>query len=211
MSASSFESLEALVARLPFHLDDTAAVNECFVRWFNAPTKRDRIVVDLWTYCFIRRYFLVKFIQESSVGPADLEELVDRTYQKIERSGRQIKRPERYASWVSVVCKNTFLNYLRDHRRAVSLDAERAPQLIAETPQPSYDAGFVRQAVEGAIKRLPAYLQECVRLRFVEGLTYEEIHDRTGHPLPRIRSYVNKALKRFREDALLIAYLKSEE
>jgi RNA polymerase sigma factor (sigma-70 family) len=211
MSTSSFESLEALVARLPFHLDDTGSINTCYARWFDSPSKRDRLTIDLWTYCFIRRYFLIKFVQESTVGPADFEELVDRTFRKVEQSAGQIKRPERYASWVSVVCKNTFLNYLRDFRRAVSLDADRSPQLVAETPQPFSDVGIVRQAVQEAIGRLPDYLQECVRLRFIEGLSYAEINDRTGYPLPRIRSYINKAMKRFREDSLLIAYLNVDE
>ena len=209
--STSFESLEGLVARLPFHLDDTASVNKCYVRWLDSPTRRDRLTIDLWTYCFIRRYFLIKFVQEAVIGPADFEELVDRTYRKVEQSAGQINRPERYASWVSVVCKNTFLNYIRDSRRAVSLDSSGGPQLVAETPQPFSDGGIVRQAVHEAIDRLPTYLQECVRLRFIEGLTYAEINDQTGYPLPRIRSYINKAVKRFRKDALLIAYLKADE
>lgn len=211
MSSSSLESLEALAARLPFHLDDTAAVNTCYARWFDSPSKNDRLTIDLWTYCFVRRYFLVKLAQESAVGPAEFEELVDRTFRKVEHAAGQIKRPERYASWVSVVCKNTFLNHLRDHRRAVPLDAGQGPQLVAETPQRFNDVGFARQAIHEAIDRLPDYLQECVRLRFIDGLTYREINERTGHPLPRIRSYVNKAMKRFREDAVLLEYLKVDE
>lgn len=211
MSLTSFASLDALVAKLPFHLDDTAAVNACYVRWFETGAERDRVIVDLWTYCFIRRYFLVKFIQEANVGPAELEELIDRTFRKIERSGEQIRRPERYASWVSVVCKNTFLNFLRDYRRSISLDAQKGPQLVAESVRTSYDAGVVRQAVAAAIGRLPKYLQECAHLRFVEGLTYEEMHEQTGQPLPRIRSYVNKALKRLRTDSILVEYMKGEE
>lgn len=211
MSSSPFESLDALAARLPFHLDDIDAVNDYFVRWFNAPSEKDRVVIDLWTYCFTRRYFLIKLLQESSMGPTDFDELVDRTFLKIEGSVGRIKRPAHYANWVSVVCKNTFLNYLRDRRHAVSLTEDPDSHMAAEPTQTYGDAGFTRIAIHRAINRLPKYLRECVRLRFIEGLTYEEISDRTGFPLPRIRSYINKAMKRFRDDDRLLAYLHAEE
>ena len=211
MSTSSFESLDALASKLPFHLDDVDAVNDCFVRWFKTPSDEDRIVIDLWTYCFIRRYFLIKVVQESTMGPTDFDELVDRTFLKIEASVGRVKRPAHYANWVSVVCKNTFLNYLRDRRLAVSLYENPESQVAAEPARPYRDVGYTRLAVHRAIDRLPRYLRECVRLRFIEGLTYEEISERTGFPLPRIRSYINKAMKRFREDDRLLAYLRAEE
>lgn len=211
MSASSFESLDALIARLPFHIDDADAVNAYYVRWLQEPSDEDRYVIDLWTYCFIRRYFLIKLVQETSMGPADFDDLVDRTFRKVETSEDRIRRPGHYASWVSVVCKNTFLNYLRDRKHSVSLEEESVVQVAAE-PAPTYvDAGYVRLALHRAIERLPRYLRECVRLRFVEGLSYEEISAKTGFPLPRIRSYVNKAMKRFRQDERLLSYLKTEE
>lgn len=210
MSRSAFESLDALAASLPFHLDDIASANEAFVRWRESGSDTDRRVVQLWTYCFIRRYFLVKFVQETAYSPADLDALIDTTFRKVERSASGIKKPSRYASWVSVVCKNTFLNYLRGRRRAVSLDEAGAPQLAGEPPGVYHDISIAREAVLRAIDRLPPYLQECVRCRFIEGLTYEEIAQRTGYPLPRIRSYINKAVKRFREDEELLAFFDRE-
>ena len=211
MSASSFETLDGLIAKLPFHLDDVDSVNACFARWSQSPTDDDRYLIDLWTYCFIRRYFLIKLVQESSMGAADFDELVDRTFLKIESSLRRLKRPDHYGNWVSVICKNTFLNYLRDRRHAVSLEDRPITPVAAEPAHEYTDAGHARMVVHRAIDRLPNYLQECVRLRFVEGLNYDEISARTGFPLPRIRSYINKAVKRFRDDDRLRAYLMGDE
>lgn len=211
MSASSFETLDGLIAKLPFHLDDVDSVNACYVRWSQVPTDDDRYLIDLWTYCFIRRYFLIKLVQESTMGAADFDELVDRTFVKIDSSVRRLKRPDHYGNWVSVICKNTFLNYLRDRRHAVSLEDRPITRVAAEPAQEYTDAGHARMAVHRAIDRLPRYLQECVRLRFIDGLNYEEISARTGFPLPRIRSYINKAVKRFRDDDRLLAYLTGDE
>lgn len=211
MSASSFETLDALIAKLPFHVDDVEAVNDCYVRWLRAPTKKDRYIIDLWTYCFTRRYFLMKVVAESAMGPAEFDEMVDRTFLKIEASVGRIKRPGRYANWVSVVCKNTFLNHLRDRKHAVPLDESPALSIAAEPTRVYGEVGHMRVAVHRAIDRLPKYLRDCVRLRFIDGLSYEEISARTGYPLPRIRSYINKAMKRFRDDDRLLAYLNAEE
>ncbi len=211
MPGSPFEALDALASRLPFHLEDTDAANAAFVRWRSSGSDADRRIVQLWTYCFIRRYYTVKFVQDSGSGAADLDELIDKTFLKAEESSSEIKTPDRYTAWVSVICKNNYLNYLRSRKPALSLDAEGGPELVAEKPAVYDDVGLARDAVRKAIERLPAYLQECATLRFVDGLSYEEMSERTGHPLPRIRSYVNKAVARFRSDETLLAYLRRED
>jgi len=208
MPHSSFESLDAVAASLPFHVDDVHAVNDTYCRWRTARKPTDQRVVQLWTYCFIRRYFLVKFVHETTYRASDLDELIDKTFRKVERSESQVKEPSRYASWVSVVCKNTFRNYLRRRRHAVSLEETSMPPLVAEMPTSYHDVGFAHQALDRAISRLPNYLQACVRLRFLEGLSYQEISDRTDQPLPNIRAYIYKAIRRLRDDDELLSYFE---
>lgn len=210
MAKTAFESLDALASRLPFHIDDMESANAAFKRWLESGSESDHRVVQLWTYCFIRRYYLVKFLQDSSYGASDFDELIAKTFKKAERASNEISRPTRYASWVSVVCKNTYLNYLRSRKPTFSIDEEGVPPLIAETPGVYDDVGLAREAILRAIDRLPDYLQECVRLRFIEGLSYAEIGERTGHPLPRIRSYINKAMAKFRSDDELLTYLRKD-
>ncbi len=210
MPRNAFESLDSLASRLPFHLDDIKSANAAFMQWQESGSDSDYRIVQLWTYCFIRRYYLVKFIQESTYGVADLDELIEKTFLKVERGATEINRPSRYASWVSVVCKNTFLNYLRSRKPSVSIEEEGTPPLVAEAPAVYDDVGLAREAVQRAIDRLPDYLQECVRLRFIDGLSYSEISERTGYPLPRIRSYINKGLNRFRSDETLLSFLDDD-
>lgn len=200
MSKTSFESLDDLASRLPFHIDDVTSVNQVYARWRVRGRESDHQVVQLWTYCFIRRYFLVKFIRDFETRASDFDELVDKAFMKAEASDRLVNDPTRYASWVSVVCKNTFRNYLRDRRRPVSLEDEDVPTLVAEIPRAYVDAGLAHQALLKAIERLPVYLQECVRLRYIDGLGYGEIAERTGHPPASIRAYIYKAVQRLRSD-----------
>ncbi len=57
---TELSSLEVLAAGLPFRLDEADRVNEAFASYMLAGLKQQKVVVDLWTYCFVRRYFLIK-------------------------------------------------------------------------------------------------------------------------------------------------------
>lgn len=201
MLYSSFESLDELVATLPFHLDDIPSINATYLHWHASGDAHEREVIQLWTYCFIRRYFLVKFIQEASWSAVDLDMLIETAFRKTEAREAQIREPSRYASWVSVVCKNTFRNYLRSRRHHIPIEHAPSLSFVAESPVAYNEPGTRRQALIQAIDRLPPHLRSCAQLRFLSGLSYAEIAQRTGRPLPTIRAFIYKAIKRLREDA----------
>lgn len=197
------ESLRALAARLPFGLEDTERVGAAFQRWQNADdgeAPRERRVVELWTYCFVRRYFWVKFAAQPERPSSDLDELIERVYRKVEAKRATVREPEHYAHWVSVVCKNTFFNYVnRERPPDVSLDEEHAPTLLSKK-RVRGDLGLARGVVAKAIGRLPDYLQPVARMRFLEERSYQSISEETGTPVPTARSYAGRARKHLRED-----------
>ena len=197
-------ALDEVAARLPFHVGDVEAANAAFQRWRETGEDRDLETVELWLYCYTRRYFLVKFLRDTSHGAADLDQLVAKAFGKARGRLDSVEQPERFASWVSVICKHTFINFLRRYRGQTVLDAERLPD-AAPDPAYEHDRLAARRAVERAIARLPDALQEVARLRFLEDRSYEQIHEATGRPVPSLRAYVNKAVTRFRKDPDLVA------
>lgn len=207
MFSPAFRSLDSLTARLPFRLNDVDEVNRVFQRWHLRGHSQARRIVELWTYCFIWRYFLVKFTQEATYSVADVEELVDAAYARIAEHRSHLKDPTRYAHWVSVICKNIFLNYLRARRPIISLDAGHGLVLSADNPPQAHDIGFVAQAVVDAIGRLPPYLRRVTYLRMIERRSYEEIARVTGRPTASTRTYVSKGMARLRQDPALRALL----
>jgi RNA polymerase sigma factor (sigma-70 family) len=204
-AATLLSSLDQVARHLPFDLDETSRANAAFQRWHDGEADAAR-TVDLWTYCFVRRYFLFKFMQFNSLSESDFEQLVDDVYRKVEKHRSTIVHANRYASWVSVVCKNTFLNYLRTRRTFVPLEAMQEPEVEAK-PGTGDDLSIALRALHASIRRLPTFLQETARLRFVERRSYEEISARVGKPKATIRAYVNKARDRFRSDSRLLACL----
>lgn len=211
MTSTSFSHLDRLVAHLPFSLDDIDRANAAFVRWRQDGQRDDEKVVAVWTYCFVMRYFLVKAVRGSIRSPSDLDALIAKVYERVDRNRDTVKNPSRYASWVSVICKNTLINYVNRKRPEQSIDDETSPVLTAETPAAYNDVGFVLQALHDAIDRLPSYLQETAKLHFVNACTYEEISERIGKDVPTVRSYRHKVVRRFRKDDRLLGFLRTTD
>lgn len=201
-------ALDEVAAYLPFHVDDVEQANRAFGRWQETSAAEDLHLVELWTYCYTRRYFIAKFLRDSVHGPTAFDQLVGKAFLKARDNLEQVREPERFASWVSVICRNTFINFLRRYReQAVVLDETRLPA----PPRADHfenDRLAARRAVEHAIDRLPPSLQEVARLKFLENRPYESIVEVTGRPAASVRSYVNKAVVRLREDPELVALLQ---
>lgn len=203
---ATMRSLDEVAAYLPFHVDDVDAANAAFQRWQTTGSAEDLELVELWMYCYTRRYFIAKFLRDSIHGPTALDQLVGKAFTKARDKLDSVRQPERFASWVSVVCRHTFLNFLRRYREHAVLDEARLPA----PPRPEHfehDRRTAHRAVERAIKRLPPSLQEIARLKFLENRPYDYIVEVTGRPAASVRSYVNKAVVRLREDPDLLALL----
>ncbi len=199
--------LDSVLDHLPFSVDDTAAANDAFRRWSNRQHPSDERIVDLWTYCYVTRYFLSKSTRGDIQGAADADALIKRAYEKIEEKRDGVRDPGRYAHWVSVVCKNTFLNHIRKDHTSESIDAEDGPTLSAKTTAPVAEMGFVEEALVDAIRDLPDYLKEPARLYFLEDKSFEEISDEIDKPVPTVRTYKHKAVTRLKEDERLREYV----
>lgn len=207
LSSTVPPSLQQLAARLPFGLDDTEQVGEAFLRWQTRPPgtcdAAERGIVVLWTYCFVHRYFRMKLSSCPASAASDLDELVARAHRKVEEGRPSVREPRRYPNWVSVVCKNTFRNYLRRGAlAAISLHEEHSPPLRS-ADRVGDELGLAEEVVERAVERLPDYLQPVARLRLLEGHSYKVISEKTGTPVPTARSYAGRARARLREDPLV--------
>ena len=199
--------LRTVIERLPFPVDDSEAANEAFRRWKTDDDPDAGRLVDLWTYCYVCRYFLSKAAGDAFDRAAAPDRLITRTFEKVRDKRDSVRNPDQYASWVSVVCKNTFLNHTRRDRRPQSIDEEHGPTLQADKTSATREIGFVRESLEAAIENLPNYLQEPARLYFLEDRDFDEISEAVGKPVPTIRTYKHKALQKLREDETLREYV----
>lgn len=206
MSTPSSE-LRTVIERLPFGVDDTDAANNVFRQWVEEGDPRAERLVDLWTYCYVCRYFLTKSAGDAFNHTSDADELSTRAFRKVQQNRSDVRDPGRYAHWVSVVCKNTFLNYTRRDRYSESIEKKGGPNLTADSTLPVSNTGFVREALTEAINRLPNYLQEPARLYFLEEREFDEISEQVDKSVATVRTYKYKAVKKLRADERLREYI----
>lgn len=197
-------TLYAVAAKLPFHLDDIARVNDTFVRLQRHPNADDRDAVELWTYCYIYRYFLIKCATARRTSPLPLDELVTRAFSDMQRHRNSVRQPDRYAHWVSKLCRNTYINHLRGRRSYVELREEGTGLRVVDVKiEAGHDESLLHEMVRDAVERLPDYLRDVARMRFLEDRPYSEIQEVTGKPLDVLRSYANKSLNHLRRHTAL--------
>ena len=203
-----FRILDVIASYLPFPLDATDQVNKAFLRLQAGHKAEDKRAVHLWTYCFVYRYFMTKFVQHSGANTADFDLAVGQAYRKIQTGLGNGKPIERYASWVSVICRHTYVDYLRarGQQRTASVEAGQIAGTAIRPPEPGYDEAVLLRVLRSAIGRLPPSLREVARLRFVENRGYEDISGRTGQPIPRVRTYTHRATRKLVQDPELLAY-----
>jgi len=200
--------IDRLAKRLPFPLDAVDAAGAVFARWRDSGRLRDQRTVDLWTYCYVRRYFLVRFAREPAFGVSELEDVVERAFRRIETGRSALREPERYARWVTVVCRRTYLNFVSRRTDLTPVDRIAEPEAAEPSPETVHDRAGTMAALVAAVGRLPGFLQTCARMRFVEGCDYDEIAVRTGRPVATVRAYTHKAVVRFRRDGRFMRHVR---
>ena len=207
---TDLSKIEHLVARIPFHLDDVAAANEAFKRWRKNKDVRAQQIIDIWTYCYVWRNLLIKFSRNPSLNRSDFDLLVTQVFERIVEKRDSVRDETRYANWVSVICRNSFVNYLRGLKRNQRVRDHEFVEPGEGLEE--YDDDFIvlHQLVQSAVQRLPTYLQRVVRMRLFDQKSYDEISVELNRKVEVIRSYFNKAMRRLREDRLLVKLVKRD-
>jgi hypothetical protein len=181
MSAESILiAIQTVSDALPFEMDDYDQVNRTFSAGAELSSNDVYPDVDVWTYCYVSRFFALKFVRSRHPTSADLDRLIDQVFVRIRRGSSNLRTPGRYTSWVNTVCRNAYLNYLRSYKMERLDDPEN---IVSESHLgEAYDVSLVTEALISAI---------------------DELNIRTGQPIANLRSYANKALRRLRKNPRL--------
>ena len=203
MPPDEFHRLDAVSRHLPFAVDDYEAVNQAFAAWRASGAESDQSVVQIWLYSYIQRYFIIQFLRERGT-PSEKARCVSRAMRRSLNALERIEDASKFASYVSVVCKNTLRNHRRDRRELAEPDDRIAAAEATETVT-DQDRALIRYVFALVLKDMPEAIRKIGELRFLEGLEYAEIAERSGVALPTVRTYAARVMKRMREDSRIRA------
>jgi RNA polymerase sigma-70 factor (ECF subfamily) len=108
----------------------------------------------------------------------DARDIVQDVFIKFSQCHASVDR-ERLAPWLFTVCRNRATDHLRKHHRMVVMETETLDLEEADVARPG--AELEQRETKGVIKRLmrelPEKQREAIRLKFIAGLSYQEISD----------------------------------
>jgi len=141
------------------------------------------------------------------------EDLAQETFVKV-LNALDTYRPEfKFSSWIFKIANNTAIDHLR-RRQPDTLSLDGAPTATtprqieetsiqlpdqAETPLQEVEARELGSAIEQAVGKLRPEYRNCIILRHIEGLSYEDIAQILDLPLGTVKTYIHRARAELKE------------
>ena len=181
------------------HPDETAAAA---VEGFRRGERREenaRVLHDLY-YHRLRAYF-----SRRGRSSPDVQDLTQETFIKVYSNIGRYRGESRFSTWVFAIARNVLLKWSARRRpeetagAATSSGSEPAgadpdPESVARDRE-------LRALMLRAIEDLPSRQRQCMVLRVVQGLRYEEIATVMGISINSVKAHLNQGRNRL--EALL--------
>jgi RNA polymerase sigma-70 factor, ECF subfamily len=131
------------------------------------------------------------------VPVGEVEDLVQDVFVRAMRQVHTLRDVNAFGGWLATVARNRANDY---HRRSVELTEfdEEAPAAASEKRR-SNAPGDDGAAILEVIRALPEAYRETLILRLVEGMSGQEIAERTGHTAGSVRVNLHRGMQMLRE------------
>ena len=103
------------------------------------------------------------------------------------------------AAWLVGITKRRVIDHVRRERRHSDRRADENDSAGASAAEPELDRIADRMAVAHAMAELAERPRRVITLAYIEGLTHQEIAERTGLPLGTIKSDIRRGLVSLRQ------------
>ena len=187
----AIQEIREIARQLPFAIDDMEAANALYLAWFKGQNAKDEQLLKAWAYCYVFKYFTQKYLTTGLLYE-DRDLLVGDAYVLIWKKHDDVNEVDKFANWVSKVCKNLFRSYLRNKRNRMRLlDFYRAKQVERTVSDSDYELDHVaiHRILVTAILKLPEHFGKPLLDKYVYGKTYDQIAAERNLSPQTVRSY----------------------
>ncbi|CAN5577896.1 sigma-70 family RNA polymerase sigma factor [soil metagenome] len=184
-------TIRLLAKKLRFPVSDVDAANATYAEYRRTGDPKAWAQVEIWAYLYVFEYFTAKLILRKGLQSNAFEELRDAALMGFYEKHTAIRDPDRFAYWLSVVCKNVFFSHLRAVTPIWDTQAEVGH--FFEDHATSLDHALCKSILSRAVEALPEYLKPVAIMRFLEERSYDYISAHTSHPMATVRSYIHRS------------------
>jgi len=129
------------------------------------------------------------------------EDIEQEVYLKIWKNSEKYKEQGASKSWISMITKNTSLDYLKSAYHKVFINSDREDYTLdsvkdnKQSPENKVISIERQRTIISAIDKLKPKLKEIIMLTEIEGYTYEECSKKLNCPIGTVKSRVFNAKK----------------
>jgi RNA polymerase sigma-70 factor, ECF subfamily len=145
---------------------------------------------DAFSRLYVDYSRMVHAVLLGRVPRRDVDDLVQDVFLTAYTRIRELREPAAFGGWIAAIARNRATDYLRQSREQLELPDELpgGDPIEAET-----------FAVLEVIRRLPDAYRDTLLMRLVEGMSGQEIADRTGLAPGSVRVNLHRGMKLLRE------------
>jgi len=145
---------------------------------------------DAFTRLYADYSRMVHAVLLGRVPRRDVDDLVQDVFVTAYTRIRELREPAAFGGWIATIARNRATDYLRQSREQVELPDELPGGDPIETET---------FAVLEVIRGLPEAYRDTLLMRLVEGMSGQEIADRTGLAPGSVRVNLHRGMKLLRE------------
>jgi RNA polymerase sigma-70 factor (ECF subfamily) len=138
----------------------------------------------------VHRFFLLRGLDRATA-----EELTQNVLLKVYRQSSELREPERFYAWLFIIARNEMISYWRGRQARIETVDLQALARSAHMPVVEHEAVSTLRLADWLQSLDPAE-RDLVLLRFVEGLSYDELSQVFGLPLGTIKWRIFNARKK---------------
>ncbi|MBU2877700.1 MULTISPECIES: RNA polymerase sigma factor [Alteromonadaceae] len=135
---------------------------------------------------------LRRFAFSLTGSPADADDLVQATFEKILKKG--VPEDVEILKWAFKVCRNVWIDEYRS--RKVRLNATHSPELqeqVSKEQEPQHEAQALLTQVNQAMDSLPSDQRSILSLVALQGMSYKDVAATMEVPVGTVMSRLSRA------------------
>lgn len=162
-----------------------------------------------WAYRKLYREYAGKIgsIAKAYLGTDDVDDVVQEVMIKVLRNIKKFKGKSKLTTWIYRIAVNVCKDFLSKYRRRGEILTDFPEDEERSFIHPSADTDVFSEAMNSiaydrlmkAVEKLPSEDRLLVKLRDVDGLSYEEISQVLGKPIGSVKSGLHYARKKLRQ------------
>ena len=142
---------------------------------------------------------LMGYITRIVRNRTDAEDVLQEVFIKVIRARENFDAGKSFKTWIYTISHNACVDYLRQRKPGVSLDADWMPEIaVHDNPESIAAGGQLSERLEKALTGIAPDLREVFLLREKSGLSFHQIAEITSAPLNTVLGRMRQVMTKLR-------------